>query len=407
MNKAFWKKILFTLIILLIFFTGLEMLSRLLAPKQSDRPVVVERIMDQDVQHDWLESDPILFWKLAGSEPGKTVFRIEKPALERIDELCGSDEKQTTGFTGTHEQSDRIDETLVGLEKGKSNDHYDQEVRPEKNYQSKRLLASFEPYIIDHISLDLQAGMRRIVCLGDSCTFFGQPSYSAMLEILLNCQSPHKNVQVINAGVPAYSSLQGLRYLQNRLLEYHPDIVTVYFGWNDHWLARDGADIDHDLSRVSPFIERFLKKCRSLDLLRLFIKRIQRSTASTAKKTVRVSLEDYRSNLVEMAKTAEKQGFKLVYLTAPHGFDPDNLPNYLEEMGYVDDLSLLIDMHDDYNDVVRQVAAETGLVCVDLAALIDKRADRKNLFLSDGIHLSDSGIKVIAETIHQRLKEIR
>lgn len=395
---ALWKKILFSLIILLTFFVGIETLSRLLLPKQVDRPVIVERIMNKDVQHDWFESDSILFWKLMGSKSGKTVFRIEKPESEQTDELCGSRQ-----LTENAEQSNRIGETLVSLKLSQLNN---QEDHPEKIHQSKRLMASFEPYIIDHVSIDLPTGMRRIICLGDSCTFFGQPSYPAMLEVLLNCQNLKKGVQVINAGVPAYSSLQGLRYLQNRLLDYQPDIVTAYFGWNDHWLAREGADVEHDLSRVSSFTEQFRKRCRSLALMDHFFKRIHVSMVSTAKKPVRVSLEDYRSNLVEMAKIAEKQSFKLVYLTAPHGFDPGNLPKYLEEMGYVDDLSLLIDMHNDYNKVVRRVAAETGLACIDLAALIDKRADRKNLFLSDGIHLSDSGIEAITEAIHLRLKEI-
>lgn len=404
---ALWKKILFSLIILLTFFVGVETFSRLSLPAQPDRPVVVERIMNKDVQHNWLESDSLLFWKLVGSEPGKTVFRIEKPEPKLIEQLCSLDDRQSDGVKDAHRNPDRISDAPIDLEASLKNDRTIQENRLEKSHQSKRLMASFEPYIIDHISPNLPARASRIICLGDSCTFFGQPSYPAMLEIVLNCQNPTKGVQVINAGVPAYSSLQGLRYLQNRLLDYHPDIVTVYFGWNDHWLARDGRDIEHDISRVSSFAEQFRKRCRSLALLGYFFKRIQFATVSTAKKPVRVSLEDYRSNLVEMAKTAEKQGFKLVYLTAPHGFDPDNLPKYLEEMGYVDDLSLLIDIHNDYNEVVRRVAAETGLVCIDLAAHIDKRADRKNLFLSDGIHLSDSGIKVIAETIHQRLKEIR
>jgi len=50
---------------------------------------------------------------------------------------------------------------------------------------------------------------KRIICMGDSCSFFAQSGkpYSVLLENLL---TPAHRVQVLNASVPGYSSTQGL-----------------------------------------------------------------------------------------------------------------------------------------------------------------------------------------------------
>ena len=51
--------------------------------------------------------------------------------------------------------------------------------------------------------------------------------------------------EVINAGIPGYTSLQGERFLKSDLLKLEPDIVPIMFAWNDHWAAASGiADKD-------------------------------------------------------------------------------------------------------------------------------------------------------------------
>ena len=68
----------------------------------------------------------------------------------------------------------------------------------------------------------------RIVALGNSCTFgWGvslEETYTAQLETMLMGRC-----EVINAGVPGYTSLQGRRLFQRHLVGLQPDFVLILF----------------------------------------------------------------------------------------------------------------------------------------------------------------------------------
>ena len=107
----------------------------------------------------------------------------------------------------------------------------------------------------------------RIVCLGDSCTHFGPISYPDMLRAVLDAQAPGR-FEVINAGVIGYTSYQGMKLLDTRVMEWSPDLVIVYFGWNDHWLARGVADNQQSAEQPSGLI-RLLADTRVFQLASL------------------------------------------------------------------------------------------------------------------------------------------
>ena len=77
---------------------------------------------------------------------------------------------------------------------------------------------------------------RRILMLGDSCTFGWRVkprrTYPAVLQRLLDKSQPAPGYQVINAGHPGYTAYQGKVLLSERGLALGPYIVTVAFGFN-------------------------------------------------------------------------------------------------------------------------------------------------------------------------------
>jgi len=81
------------------------------------------------------------------------------------------------------------------------------------------------------------AGMKRVLCLGDSRTFgyvvAAEEAYPGVLQRLWREQHPASGVEVLNAGRHGYTSYQGLRYLQTRGIAFQPDVVTVAFDFND------------------------------------------------------------------------------------------------------------------------------------------------------------------------------
>jgi len=92
-----------------------------------------------------------------------------------------------------------------------------------------RLDPSFEEYNsigFRDREISKEKNVFRIICMGDSITF-GWPNktentYPKVLEKLLNSQFSEMKFEVFNAGVPGYTSHQGLVWLQKEIIKYNP-----------------------------------------------------------------------------------------------------------------------------------------------------------------------------------------
>jgi lysophospholipase L1-like esterase len=88
------------------------------------------------------------------------------------------------------------------------------------------------------VSATKPPGVFRIVCVGGSTTYgAGVPSertYPARLEVALNeLAPPGLRYEVLNCGVPGYTSVESLIQLELRLLDLQPDLVLDYDAIND------------------------------------------------------------------------------------------------------------------------------------------------------------------------------
>ena len=77
----------------------------------------------------------------------------------------------------------------------------------------------------------------RIICVGGSTTenayVDDDETYPAQLERMLQKQYPDTNVEVLNAGLSAYSTAHTLINFQLNLVELEPDLLIVYQAVND------------------------------------------------------------------------------------------------------------------------------------------------------------------------------
>src|ERR1700730_3255196 len=77
----------------------------------------------------------------------------------------------------------------------------------------------------------------RIVSLGDSWTLGHNANqneaYPQRLRALLTTEFPNSRIDVLNLGMFAYTSHEGLELLKRRALSLDPDIVAIGFGMND------------------------------------------------------------------------------------------------------------------------------------------------------------------------------
>jgi lysophospholipase L1-like esterase len=162
-------------------------------------------------------------------------------------------------------------------------------------------------------------GTTRILAVGDSCTWGWQvpqnKAYPQALQSLIDRYIGAGKYRVINAGVPGYASVQGLRYLRERGLELQPSIVIIAYGFND-------ALSTGDLERALAAQDRFLTFVKVDDFLlerSIFWgwarTRLRDRGEAADPPDVRVPLDKYGQNIEAIAELVRERGAKPAILS--------------------------------------------------------------------------------------------
>ena len=242
--------------------------------------------------------------------------------------------------------------------------------------------------------------------MGDSCTNFGR--YDEALQSIIEARRPDTVPTFVNVGVLGWSSWQGLQQLQRDVLPMRPKAVTIYFGWNDHWINFGVED-----KRAARFMKQqdshpgrsagaLLSELRTTQLAERTLLAAEGFFAHRS--PLRVSLADFSANLRQMVRIAHEHDVIPILLTAPTSHRPGREPQYLAKR-WLTDLKDLVPLHRRYVDAVRRVAAEEDAPLVDLHREFDRWPQREldRFFRKDGIHLTIEGDRKIAELIDQHL----
>ena len=257
----------------------------------------------------------------------------------------------------------------------------------------------------------LPVGVFRIACIGDSVTF-GRPEAEFPLLLERRLSADGRTTQVLNFGVPGYSSWQGRQLLRRVLAAYHPDMVIILFGWNDHWLAKGFPDAEQ-----KPAPSRAADWLAPLRWLRLyqFINHARAHLVGEAGKPVagpprpRVSPDQYRDNLLAMAAACRAAGVPVIFATAPSGISAGKVPDYLVPMAFITAPAQLAILHRRYNDVARAAAAKAGVEMCDLDAAFEAHGVA-TLFTDpakDLIHPNAAGYALMAEKLAECVEKVK
>lgn len=215
----------------------------------------------------------------------------------------------------------------------------------------------------------------RILCLGDSTTYGvgvrSNETYSSQLETILkehNCKA-----EVINGGVPSYTSKQGLAALKWQWEDYRPDLIITYFGNNDVSRVMSRPDKDLDATpHTLPFVRALLARSRVyLCMQALYLHMMDESQWVS-----RVSADDYKENLIMIGDLAKSIEARIVHLRPVVPSDGG-----FWDGGYSIDVDFLF---------LRK-------------AFIDSKRPQKKLFL-DGVHPTQEGHRIIAEYLFETLQ---
>jgi lysophospholipase L1-like esterase len=255
------------------------------------------------------------------------------------------------------------------------------------------------------VTRDYQASLalaRRIppavVFMGDSCTEFGDYPTKTIAD-LEAAGSPL--AQGVKLGVGGWSTAQGLEQLRRDVIPLHPKVITIYYGWNDHWVAMGLTD---------PEIMRARRLRGLADHLRLAQMWLKIDVALAMRRQPRpnrVPIDDYQANLMTMAKEARAAGITPVFITAPSNHVPGHEPAYLAKR-HLRSLSELVPLHAAYIRATKDAAAAAGAqVCDAAAAFAELPQPHARYFQNDGIHLTGAGNDEMARVVSGCLLHIQ
>ncbi len=244
-------------------------------------------------------------------------------------------------------------------------------------------------------------GSVRVICMGDSCTAQGIPPYSGFLHQLFTEAPPdEREWEAFNMAVHGYSSSQGLRLFLREGRALRPDYVTIFYGWNDHWLGHR-PDSSRMAMAVPAFAKDLMEGLKQKRFFQWMVRQATRERGVTRAKDglgPRVPHEEYRWNLHAFARAVRGVGGQPVFITAPRA--EELTPLLLEKQA--NSLEETTRWHDEYIEITREVAEKEGALLLDLAAMFEGPAGA-HYFSGDGIHFTRDGRKRIAREIYMLL----
>lgn len=264
------------------------------------------------------------------------------------------------------------------------------------------------------IAMPKPAGTVRIAFLGASTTWCGEASGNSyvwphLVTTSLGSTFPGVQFDYINAGVPGYTMPSILKNLELRVAPLHPDVIVIYEAANNFsaemrkLAAQRGLIAEPKMfemtwpSRYSLFWHLVEKNLRVLAA--------DRATADPARR-LETSPEtlgaEYRRELTAVVHAAQETGKLVAVATFSTQLRRDQTGEQQTRaaasaffyMPFVTP-SLLIDGYERYNQIIREVAGETGALLIEGESEIPG----DSAHFTDAVHFTDAGSKAMADRV--------
>jgi lysophospholipase L1-like esterase len=217
----------------------------------------------------------------------------------------------------------------------------------------------------------------RILILGESTTFgMGVENDETWPHFLQEALDPSREyIEVINAGLPGGSSLQGLYLLLTKGLLVEPDLVMVGYGLNDSWYSgkQDWTEIAELLganpeTATAHLVERYLV-----------------TRDGEPDPLPRVPAGQYVDILYEFKDLSIKAGFGLIFFVVPHSacFGTDRI-------------------EPTYHYFTFQAGQLTNTPVLNFRDVLEENPEG---YFYDGVHMTRQGNKAVAEYVADQLMD--
>jgi len=249
----------------------------------------------------------------------------------------------------------------------------------------------------------------RIFVIGGS-TVFGVGSSSNETTIPGYLQEyfltiPELNVEVINAGIPKAFSNTEFNYIQNEILDYEPDLLIIYDGWNDSSRPANKYFINSGETSLFSEIMRVLMKNQYYETVGILIKNWNNFRADTTDSFTKPNYDDidervklWKQTWTKVCNQGEKEGFEVIVTLQPILGTGNKQLTIEEQKNYVR-------FHQDIvlPNYLKYIPAvnELNSICsnsMDLTNIFDNNLE--TIYYDKG-HVGDVGNKIIAKKLFE------
>lgn len=248
------------------------------------------------------------------------------------------------------------------------------------------------------------AGRYRIVCLGGSTTYDDSVSdhetYPVRLEEALRAARPGRDIEVVNCGVPSYTTAETLASLAFLVLDLQPDALVLYEGIND---LRPRIYLNYEPSYFhfrkvwDGGADSFREGEGDVGGINAFIQHPHPDPNGDAQENTRRNGPGaFRRNLTSIAGIAAAHGVRVAMVG--NVFNPERNPYVAEEdaRAYAENIR-------ETNAVLREVCAATGALYVDLPAAWPGPQDAPGPLFADLVHNTPAGSALKARVVADAL----
>lgn len=251
----------------------------------------------------------------------------------------------------------------------------------------------------------------RIVALGESTTFGctlepGDRPWPEVLADLIRLRlKTARPVEVINAGVPAYTVVHNVERLVSEILPLQPDVIISYHGYNGFRMLDSAVPPAHGL-RPPSYPKRPLKLLADAEhRLRLAAWK-RRSATPPPKPAARENplATPYAEAYRRLIALCEQHGVQLALATFSMAVNPASPPEVVDfyRRGFPS-VHAQIQANHVHTQIARTLAAEhPRVLLVDTQPLLDGRQEQ----FIDLIHLTQEGRNTLAEALFQGLRPV-
>jgi lysophospholipase L1-like esterase len=245
----------------------------------------------------------------------------------------------------------------------------------------------------------------RVLSLGDSITFGWsvryEEAYPTLLAELLRQALPGREVHVLNAACSGYSIHQGFEMLRRRGLKYRPDVVTIWFGWNDKFVWDGMTDAEHArlFAREHLLTLSSTYRVLSYTLRRSSHRDVREERKETEEGLPRMPLGEYEARLREMIELSREseispgRGARVVLI---QGCFSDQIRSAVERDGRF--------RPDPYQKAMAEMAERMDVPMLSMCDALREAGLGEKTFLDSG-HPDARGLRAIADSLFALLVE--